>query len=152
MTRRRAGTALLAVLIVAGWLLLALGSGPAGPHEYRTAARQAASGALSGVRTVVLAGRAKLGGKVLDPYLSVLFDNATEMARTTQSNLAGKSPPDDATRAIRDELAPLLADAVRDIGDVVLAADASDDTALVKAVDALARLGDQLSGFLARHR
>jgi hypothetical protein len=74
------------------------------------------------------------------------------MARTTQSNLAGKSPPDDATRAIRDELAPLLADAVRDIGDVVLAADASDDTALVKAVDALARLGDQLSGFLARHR
>jgi hypothetical protein len=151
MTRRGTVVAVLLVLIAGSWGLLAYATRPPGAHEYRVDARQAAGGALSGVRTVVLAGRAEAADKVLDPYLATVLDDATDAVRTAQSDLAGQPPPDGRTRAMRDELAPLLAQAVQEVGDVSVAVGASDSRALSAAIGHLQHLGDQLSDFLERH-
>jgi hypothetical protein len=137
------GAVVLAVLVFFAWV-----TGPPTAHDYRTDAQKAASGSLSAVRTVVLAGRADLAGKVLDPYLATALDDATDAARTTQSNLAGQSPPDAASRSLRDRLAPMLAQAVAGIGDVSVAVDDRDDAALSAALDRLDALGDKLDKFL----
>ena len=137
------GAGVVAVLVFFGWV-----TGPPTPHDYRTDAQKAASGSLSAVRTVVLAGRADLAGKLLDPYLTTTLDDATDSARTTQSNLAGQSPPDAASRSLRDQVAPMLGAAVAGIGDVAVAADSGDDADLSAALDRLAALGDKLDAFL----
>jgi hypothetical protein len=138
-----AGVAVVGVLVFFAWV-----TGPPTPHDYRTDAQKAADGSLSAVRTVVLAGRADLAGRLLDPYLTATLDDATDAARTSQSNLAGQTPPDTASRMLRDQVAPMLAAAVSGIGDVSIAAADGDDPALSAALDRLDVLGDELDAFL----
>jgi hypothetical protein len=137
------GAVILAVLVFFAWV-----TGPPTPHEYRTDAQKAASGSLSAVRTTVLAGRAELAGNLVGLYLTATLDDAADGARTTQSNLAGQSPPDGASRSLRDQVAPMLAQAVAGIGDVSVAVDSGDDAALSAALDRLSALGDKLDAFL----
>jgi hypothetical protein len=51
------GAVVVVVLMFFAWV-----TGPPTPHDYRTDAQKAASGTLSAVRTLVLAGRADLDG------------------------------------------------------------------------------------------
>ena len=65
---------------------------------------------------------------------------------------SAQAPPDAATRALRDELTPLLVEAARRIGDLDLAASAGDDAGIDAVVAGLRQVGDQLADFVERHR
>jgi hypothetical protein len=142
----------LGVVIVLVWVGLAYCSGPADAHEYRRTAVQAAQAGLNAVRTAALTGVADRDGKLVDPYLSVLIDDSAGAVASAQDQLAAQPPPDAATRALRDELTPLLVEASRRIGDLDLAASSGDDAAIDAVVAGLRQLGDELDGFVGRHR
>lgn len=134
--------------VLAVWLVLAWASGGPSAHAYGVSVREAAAGTLSTVRTVILAGRADLAGQLFNPYLSTVLEDATTAARTAQSNLAHGAPPDPDSQRMRDEVAPLLAQAVRGIGDVSLAVGARDDGGLAAALGRLTALTAELDAFL----
>jgi hypothetical protein len=149
--RRRVVWAVVLVL-AAGWAVLATVSNSGqDPHAFRTAAHQAAQGALSAVRTAHLAGKAGLDGHLLPTYLTPVLDNAVEGVATAQQDLALATPPGPSEARTRDELAALLDDAARQTGLLVAAVDRDDNAAARAAVDALASVGDRLAEFVERH-
>lgn len=147
---RRGILAALTVVVVLG-ALLAYVNRPT-PRNYESTAAQAATGGLAAVRTVRLAGFASLDGRTLDPYLSVVLGESADQVAFAQRRLSEQQPPDDASRHLRDQLAPLLAAAARLVGDAALAADKGDDTALRRAIEALGPVGDRLDDFAGAHR
>lgn len=142
----------LGVVVVLAWAGLAYCAGPADAHDYRRTAVQAAQAGLNAVRTAALAAVADRSGKVLDPYLSVVIDDSAGAVASAQDELAAEPPPDDATRALRDELTPLLVEASRRIGDLDLATSSGDDAGIDAAVSGLRQVGDRLDHFVERHR
>ena len=142
----------VAVVAVLAWVGLAYCAGPADAHEYRRTAVQAAQAGLNAVRTAALTAVADRNGKLVDPYVSVVLDDAEGAVASAQSQLAAQPPPDSATRGLRDELSPLLTDAARQLGDLDLLLSSGDRDAVQGAVDALRRLGDRLDDFVARFR
>lgn len=142
----------VAAVVVLLWLGLAYCSGPPDSHEYRRTAVQAAQAGLNAVRTIALTAPAQAGGKLIDPYQSVVFDDAAGAVATAQSQLAAQAPPDPATRRMRDQLAPLLTGAARELGDLDLALAAGDQAGAQGHIGALKGLGDQLDGFVSRYR
>jgi hypothetical protein len=142
----------LGVVIVLAWVGLAYCAGPADAHEYRRTAVQAAQAGLNAVRTAALAGVADRDGKLVDPYLSVVLDDRAGAVASAQDELAAQAPPDAATRTLRDELTPLLVEAARRIGDLDLVALSGDDAGIDAVVAGLRQVGDQLDGFVERHR
>jgi hypothetical protein len=149
--RRAAGVA-VAVLVV-GWVTVAvLSAQPEDVHAYRKTAVQAAQGALAAVRTDRLAGEAELAGRVLAPYVSVVYDDGRRALATAAHDLTGAEPPTPATARMRDQLAALLEVADARAGDLVAASQRRDGPALRAAADALGVVGDQLDDFITRYR
>ena len=140
------------VVIVLAWVGLAYCAGPADAHEYRRTAVQTAQAGLNAVRTAALAGVADRDGKLVDPYLSVVIGDSAGAVASAQDELAAQFPPDAATRALRDELTPLLVEAARRIGNLDLATSAGDDAGTDAVVAGLRQVGDQLDDFVQRHR
>jgi len=142
----------MAIVALLAWLGLAYCTAPADAHEYRRTAVEAAQASLAAVRTVALAGAANEDGKLLDPYLSALIDDEAGSVAGAQQRLAALPPPDPATRALRDELTPLLVEAARQIGDLDGATSAGDREAVDAHVDGLRRVGDRLDDLVGRYR
>jgi hypothetical protein len=134
------------------WAGLAYCTGPADAHGYRRTAVQAAQAGLNAVRTAALTGVSDRDGKLIDPYLSVLLDESAGAVASAQNDLAAQPPPDGATRALRDELAPLLVEAAGAVGDLDLATSAGDDAGIDAVVARLRQLGDRFSDFVDRYR
>jgi hypothetical protein len=139
----------VAVLV---WLGLAYCAAPPDAHEYRRTAVQSAQAALAAVRTVVLAGPADRDGKLFPPYLSALIDDEAGAVTSAERELAAEPPPDAGTRAVRDQLTPLLVEAGRQIADLDAAESAGDRPALAAHLDALRAIGDRLDAFVERYR
>jgi len=108
---------------------------------------QSARAGLSAVRTAAVAGQAERDGRVFVPYLSTVLDDGLSTVAGAQQRLLGEAPPDDATRVVRDQLVPLLAEAAQRIGDLSGAGDAE----LPRLVDELRLVGDRLADFVARY-
>jgi hypothetical protein len=149
VTARRGWVGVGAVAVVV-WLGLAYCATPPDAHEYRETAVQQAQAALGAVRTVAVAGAAAHDGRLLPPYLSTVIDNAAGSVASAQRQLDAQPPPDAGSSALRDQLAPLLLDAARQIAGLDLALSGSGDVAA--RLDALARLGDRLADFAERYR
>ncbi|WP_327010160.1 hypothetical protein OHA72_24705 [Dactylosporangium sp. NBC_01737] len=136
------------VVIVAVALLAALGYGayastqPPDRHEFRITAVEAAQSAHDALQTAYLAGVALRDGRATALYVTVLLDGGTRRTTKTVATLAELPPPDEEMRTLRDELAPLLTEAVQRLGDA--AADPTD-------IDALPPLTERLANFLDRY-
>jgi hypothetical protein len=138
-------------LVLAAVLLLWVGfaydvTRPPDASAYRRTVVQVAASAHDGVGTGWLVGREELAGRVFGTFATAGFDDALKAVGGAADRFAEHAPPDRPSVRLRDELAPLLASAVRWLGD---AAQAADDTALRVAVDALGSLADRLAAFLA---
>ncbi len=140
------------VVVVLLWLGLAYCTGPPDSHAYRRTAVQAAQAALSAVRSAALTGATDRDGKLIDPFTSVVLDDAAGALASAQSQLAAQTPPDGATRTMRDQLVPLLTDAARQLGDVDLALSSRDQAGVQQHIGALNGLGDKLDDFVSRYR
>jgi hypothetical protein len=139
--------------IALAWVLVAFGtSRPADYHQYHKTALESAGAALSATRTAAVAGTAALDGKVLDPYLSVVLDNATGSIASAYKQLTVEAAPGAAGRKLREEILPLLVTAGGRAADLSDAADHDDRARIRGAVDALNDTGDKLEDFVERHR
>lgn len=146
----------MAASIVALVVLVCAGIGyvttrPPDYHAYRKTANQAAEAAYDAVRTAALTVGALLEHRVTAPYTTVVVDDAVTSVSSATQELAAVPPPDDRTRAMRAELAPLLADAVRLLGDVSTALDGSQPDKIRAAARSLGELGDRLDDYLQVH-
>ncbi len=148
MTKRR--WVPVAGVVVLVWLVLAYCAGPPDAHGYRRTAVTAAQAALSAVRTVVLAGRTP--DRLLDPYSSTLFDQSLGSVASAQQQVGAQTPPDAATRRVRDQLLPLLTEAGREIADLSRALSDGDGRAVRGHLGRLTDLGNRLDDFVARYR
>ena len=101
-----------------------------------------AQSAHDALETAYLAGTALREGRVTTLYVTVLLDDGTKRTAKLMAEFAELPPPDEDMRTLRDELAPLLTESVRRLGDT--AAEPTD-------VEALPPLTDRLSTFLDRH-
>jgi len=138
------------VVLLLGWLGFS-STRPPDFHDYRKLAVESADSAYGAVRTASLAVTASLEHKAPGPYLSVMLDGCVRDASGAIGQFAQLPPPDAGTAAMRDELAPLLAEAVRQTGDVRAAADRADPTGLRDAAAGLQALAERLDDFLERH-
>ena len=148
-TGRWVGAAAVIVLL---WAALAYCTGPPDSHEYRRTAVQVAQAGLNAVRTAGLTGTADRDGKLVDPYESVVLDDAAGSVASAQRQLAAQAPPDQPTRRMRDQLAPLLSEAASRLGDLTLALSTGDRATTQTQLDALSHLGDRLDDFVTRYR
>jgi len=143
---------LAAGVAVVVWLGVAYCAAPPDAHEYRRGAVNAAQAALSAVRTVALAGRAQEDGRLLAPYLSTVIDDEAGAVASAQQQVLGQPPPDDGTRAARDQLLPLLVQAGREIADLDAALSRGDHAGVRRHLAALDDLGDRLDDFAERYQ
>jgi hypothetical protein len=143
--------------VVVGLVVLACGgvgfamTQPPDYHDYRKTANQAADAAYGAVRTTALTIGALLEHRVTEPYTTVVVDGAVTAVSSATQQLAAVAPPDDRTRAMRAELAPLLADAARVLGDVSTALDGGQPDQIRAAAKDLGQLGDRLDDYLQEH-
>ncbi len=120
-------------------------SRPPDSEDYHRTVVQVADSAHNATRTGWLTGRQKLAGQVFDTFASAAFDDATKALAGASKQFAEQGPPDERSAALRDELSPLVEDAVRWLGS---AAQAQDDEALRTAVEALGALADRVEAFI----
>jgi hypothetical protein len=118
---------------------------PSDFNDYRRTVVQVAEAAYNATRTGWLTGRQKLAGQVFDTFAVAAFDDASKALAGASKQFAEQGPPDERSARLRDELNPLVQDAVRWLGS---AAQAEDDEALRAAVDALGSLADRLRAFV----
>jgi hypothetical protein len=148
MTKRIIALAVVAVVLLAcGWFGIA-SAGPPRFHAYRKAALQAATAAHDAVRTSALTIGARLEHRASDAYTSVVLDDALGSVSSAEAKLDRLPPPDDRTTTLRDQLTPLLVDAVRQLGDVTTAVDGGDPATIRAAAKGLGVLGDRLDDYL----
>jgi hypothetical protein len=141
--RRRIMAGALVGLLVVVCGLLGYGSvQPPNHHEFRVTAVRTAQAAHDALRTADLTGGAVRDGNAPGPYAAVLLDGSAKSLGSAVSTFAELSPPDKASVAMRDELLPMLTEAVRRLGDA-----AADPT----HTDGVALLADKLGGFVERH-
>jgi hypothetical protein len=124
-------------------------SKPTDASGYLRTALQAAASAHDGANTGVLIGRQQLEQQVFPAFAVSAYDDARRALAGAQKKLADTPPPDDASAALRDRLAPLVQAAVHDLGD---AARASDDAILRAAVDALHHDAERLGNLIEQHQ
>jgi hypothetical protein len=152
MSRRGVvGVVVLALFLACGGWQAYASTGLPDYQEYRSSAADAAQSAHDALRTARLTGQALLNGRSTGTYAAAVFDDATESLSLAVKDFAGEVPPDVKAAALRDQLAPLFADAVRLLGDVVRAADSGDRSALRAAVPALDPVADRLGDFVERN-
>lgn len=115
---------------------------PPDHHDFRVTAVQTAQAAHDALRTADLTGKAVRDGHAPGPYAAVLLDDSAKSLGAAVSTFAELSPPDAASVAMRNELLPLLGEAVQRLGDA--AADPAH-------TDGIAPLADKLGDFVQRH-
>jgi hypothetical protein len=118
---------------------------PPDASDYHRTVVQVAESAHDAVRTGWLIGREQLSGRVFGTFSTAAYDDALKGVAGASKQFAEVPPPDEASTRLRDQLAPLLNDAVRLLTD---AAQAADDHALGDAVQALGPLADRLDAFV----
>jgi hypothetical protein len=146
----RRGWVVLGAVALVAWLGLAYCATPPDGPEYRKTAVEQAQAALGAVRTVAVAGAAARDGRLVPPYLATVVDDAAGSVASAQRQLDAQPPPDAGTSAMRDQLAPLLLDAARQIAGLDHALSGEGDVAASLA--GLGRLGDRLDDFVERYR
>jgi hypothetical protein len=119
---------------------------------YRTLSVRAAQSALDGLETARLVTDARGQAKVPSTTATSLLDDAGTLIEDGQSTVAGVAPPDASSVALRDELAPLLAEANAVYGDVTLARALNNRTAWRTALARIEPLAEKLRVFVERHR
>ena len=143
--RRRAEIAIAAVALAVLWGGLAYDiSRPADFRSYHRMLLQVAATAHDATQTGRLVAEQELAGHVTSLYARGTFDEAAQALAGAQQKFAGEAPPDDRGAALRDELGPLLEDAVTTLGD---AARAEDDTTRRDGVRRLTVLAGKLEDF-----
>ncbi|MFI5890086.1 hypothetical protein ACIA5D_08185 [Actinoplanes sp. NPDC051513] len=146
-TRGRAAIAAVAVVLL--WAGFAYDmSRPADGKQYRRTMLQVAEAAYDATQTGRLVGEQELAGNVTAAYAITAYDDATKALAGAQQKFAGEGPPDDRSAALRDQLSPLLSDAVLTLGDT---AQARDDRALRDGVRKLDVLAGKLDDFVTAY-
>jgi hypothetical protein len=112
-------------------------------HDFRVAAVRTAGTAHDALLTADLTGAAVRDGQAPGPYAAVLLDDSAKSLASSVSAFAELAPPDEAATAMRDDLLPLLSEAVARLGD------AAHDPA---RTDGLAGLAERLGAFADGHR
>ncbi|MGI5185873.1 hypothetical protein ACQEVZ_57475 [Dactylosporangium sp. CA-152071] len=139
--RRGLVIAAVVLTLVLGWGTFA-STQPPGRHEFRATAVEAAQSAHDALESAYAAGTELRQGRVTTLYVTVLLDGGTRRTATRIDKLAHLPPPDDDMRALRDELAPMLTESMRRLGDT-----AAEPT----EVGALPALTERLSVFLEQY-
>ncbi|BCJ47700.1 hypothetical protein GCM10010168_20590 [Actinoplanes ianthinogenes] len=109
------------------------------PESYQHYARtmvQVAESAHDAAQTGRLVAEQQLAGRVTGAFSTAAYADATKGLAGAQQKFAAQGPPDEASRRLRDELSPLLGQAVVALGDASTADD--DQTRELSA----GRLGD----------
>jgi len=120
---------------------------PSYRHYHRTMV-QVAGSAHDAVRVGWLVAGQELADQAFATFIDTSYDDVLRTLAGAQHQFAGEAPPDERSRALRDELAPLLQRAGVAATD---AAAAPDDAALRRARDELGTLADRLDDFLTAH-
>ena len=106
-----------------------------------------------GVPGLAAAGRvglpAQLHGRVTAAYAATAYDDAVKAVAGGQQKLATAVPPDAATTALRDRLAPLVVAAAAELSE---ANGADTDAALADAVDALNGTAERLNDLIEENQ
>ncbi|WP_433362607.1 hypothetical protein ACQPZX_30625 [Actinoplanes sp. CA-142083] len=123
-------------------------SRPADAKQYQRTMLQVAEAAHDATQTGRLVGEQELAGNVTGAYAITAFGDATKALAGAQQKFAGEGPPDDRSAALRDQLSPLLSEAVLTLGDT---AQAGDDKALRDGVRRLDVLAGKLSAFVTAY-
>jgi hypothetical protein len=147
MTRRRLMIALGAVLALwAGFA--ATVTAPPDRSDYRRTAVQAAESARDAAGTGALVARTQLDGDVFGTFVDTAYDDAAGTVAGAAKQIAEQLPPDDASAQLRDEVLPLVQEAVRALGDASRAATAG---ALRSALAALDDVAGKLADIVDRY-
>jgi hypothetical protein len=120
-------------------------------HTYRKAAVGSAQSAYNALGTARLTGEAVLDDRLTAPYVTVTLGAARKAVAGAVKSFADVAPPDARTRAMRDQLGPLLVAANADLGDIEDATAHDDDAALRAAIGRATKTSDALDGFLEAH-
>jgi hypothetical protein len=149
MSMRRE-TAIAAAAVAVLWAGFAWNvSRPPGERGYHRTLLQVAETAHDAAQTGRLTGEQELAGNVTGRFARTSFDDALRALAGAQKKFSGQGPPDDASAARRDELAPLLSGAVLALGDT---AGAADDESLRAGVHRLDELAGRLDDFITANR
>jgi hypothetical protein len=120
-------------------------------QDYRKTAVQAAEASHDALRTAALTVDASLAHHTFDTYLATMLDDCVGSASSALGQFNEEPPADERSAALRDEVAPLLAEAASRLGEVDRAAGAGDEARLRAAAEPLTPLGERLAEFLDRH-
>jgi len=147
MMPRRAIASLAIALVLSGCV------GPATTTAaYRGKVVHATDAALSEVRTVALAGRALLHGRMFQPYAEVMISGAEDALSSVQSQFDSIQPPDDKiSDKLRSALDTLLTSGLGEVSDIRIAVRRDHPSQLPTLVTALDRVADKLQAFSAEH-
>lgn len=141
------------ILLIATWMVgYALFARAPDDTAYRTLCVRAAQSALDGLETTRLAADERGQSKIPATTATSLIDDAGTLIGDAQSTVAGVAPPDSSSIALRDELAPLLAQADAAYGDIALARAGNNRPAWQAALARLTPLAEKLRAFIERHR
>jgi hypothetical protein len=121
-------------------------------HAYRKGAVQAAQSAYYSVWAAERTVQAQLDGRTFDTYVRSALDDAVKATAGAAKQFAGEAPVDAATNRMRDQLGPLLLTATRTLGDVQMAEQSGDETAVRRSMQALQPVGDRLSEFIESYQ
>lgn len=142
------------VIAVTGVLLLWVGfaytlTRPADAKAYLRTALQVAESVHDAAVTGAMITRAQVDGKVFGAFAVSAYDDASKGLAGAAKKLAEQPPPDPGSARIRDQLAPLVQSAARELGD---ATTAESDDARRAAADGLDRVANQLATLMEQHR
>jgi hypothetical protein len=147
---RRTRPVVILIAVLALWAGLAWTvSRPDRFADYSRTVGQVAASTRDGARTGWLVGREQLAGRLTASFAAAAYDDAGGAVAGAQYQFAGAIPPDGRAVSMRDQLSPLLGDAVAALADV---AGAPDRAALAAAVDRLDTVADRLDAFIEGHR
>ncbi|PSK65490.1 hypothetical protein B0E53_02547 [Micromonospora sp. MH33] len=124
-------------------------SRPQDASGYLRTVLQVAGSAHDAAATGVLVAREQRRQHLTATYAVSAYDDAMKAVAGAQKKLGTEAAPDDASRALRDRLAPLVEAAARALSD---AASARDDSALGHAGAALQAAAQQLNELIEDNR
>jgi hypothetical protein len=119
--------------------------------SYSSKSGRTADSALSAVNTARLAADVGTRGLAFGPYLSVTISGAEESLRSTQSAFDGIQPPDATADALRNQLDPMLTDAVNTLTQLRIAVRRNEVARLGAIAAPLQPLAQTLDTFSKEH-
>jgi hypothetical protein len=135
------------------WVGVTSCTGPALSFDaYEGKAVSTAETATSQVETSILAAHTAAEGRLANPTVTVLLEDAESGATHARDTFASIQPPDPASDGVRSELLPILDRAVGDIGAMRIASRRGDLEAVGRLGDDLVGIGDSLDRFVSIHR